>query len=418
MIHSEVQKISSCKQELTLRIGKEDLDPIREQQTKRVRKEVEFPGFRKGKAPIQLVKQRYSDVIEAYTMEAAVDQALRETIDEKELAVLGTPEAKKMDKTDEGGIETVIEFETYPEIEFKQYTGFDLTKDKYEVSDEHVNETLERLRREKADVYSVEGPIEKDHTVHMDMQELDESGVPIVGHKYENMKVRIGEGKFDPDLEEQLIGLKKGQEKDVEKVYPEDFPQKEYAGKRENYRVKINEIQEEELPELNDDFAKEYGEDIEKLDEFKKRIRERLEAEYSNQAEQRFIADLSQALLEANPFDLPTAMVERYLDNIVKDVQKQDSRASEDEIKQHYRNEAEFNLKWHYFREELAKKEGIEVTEEDVKTFLDKLENEKVREFYENNPSMLERAKDDIRLQKVVDFLRENNNITENEIKV
>ncbi len=418
MISTEIKKLSSSKKELTITIDKEELEPIREQQVKKVRRDVQIPGFRKGKAPVGLVKKTYGDHIEAYTMDAAIEAGLRDAAEKNELYIVGTPEAKKVDLNDDGGLVTVIEVETYPEIELQNYKGMELTKDVYVVTDKLVDDTIDRLRKEKAEITVVEGAAEEGHIVHMDMQELDEDGKPIAGKKYDNITVKIGEGKFDPDLEKQLIGLKSDEEKEIEKVYPEDFPQKEYAGKKERYLVKIKNIEQETLPELTDEFVKELGESFETVEDLKKATRENLEAHYKNESENRLSADLSQALVEANPFDIPDALVQDYLDRVVEDMKRQDPKLKEDMIRQHYQNEALFSLKWAYLREAIGKEENITVDEADEQKFFDELKEEKLVEIYKSNPQLMERVKEDIRNRKIYDFLIENSRITENEIKL
>ena len=418
MISTEIKKLSSCKKELTITIEKEDLEPIREQQTKRVRKDVQIPGFRKGKAPVGLVKKSYGEHIEAYTMDAAIEAGLRHAAEENKLYIVGTPEAKTMDMNDDGAFVTVIDVETYPEIEPQKYKGLDLTKDVYEVTEKLVDDTINRLRKEKAEITVVDGAAEENHIVHMDMQELGEDGKPLAGKKYENISVHIGEGKFDPDLEKQLIGLKADDEKEIEKTYPEDFPQKEYAGKRERYSVKIKNIEQESLPELNDEFVKDLGESFETIDDLRKATRENLEHHYLHESENRLSADLSQLLIEENAFDIPDSMVQDYLDRVVEDMKRQDPKLKEDMIRQQYQNEALFTMKWAYLREAIGKKENITVDESDEQKFFDELKEEKLAEVYKSNPQLMERVKEDIRNKKIFDFLIENSNVTENEIKL
>lgn len=418
MISTEIKILSSCKKELTITMDKEELDPLREKQLKKVQKDVQVPGFRKGKAPLNLVKRNYGDAVEAYTLDAAIEHGLRKSAEENELYIVGQPEAKKVDFNEEGSLISIIEVETFPEVELKKYKGLELTRDVYEVTDKLVDETIDRLRKEKAEVTVVDGKVEDGHVVHMDMQELDENGKPLEGKKYDNITVRVGEGKFDPELEKQLIGLANDADQEIEKVYPDDFPQKEFAGKKERYAIKIKNVEQETLPELDDEFAQEVGENFKTVDDLRKATLENLEHQYQQESENRLSADLSQGLVEENPFDVPDAIVQDYLDRVVADAKRQDPKLKEDMIRQHYQAESLFTLKWMYLREEIAKAEKIEVDEADEKKFLDELKEDKLRELYQSNAQLMERVKEDIRNKKVFDFLIENSKVKDNKIKL
>ncbi len=418
MITTEIENLSTCRKKLNITMPKEELEPIREKQIKRIQKEIQIPGFRKGRAPKQFIKKQYKDLIEAYMLEAAAEESFKQALAEHEIAVVDRPEAKKIEFNDNGDLVSVIEVDTYPEIELNKITGFDLVRDKYVITDKIVEETIDKMRREKAEIRSVEGPIEEGHLVVFDMQELDAGGIPIVGKKYSDVSIRVGEGRFDAELEKQLVGLKTAEEKQIIKEYPDDFPQKDYAGKKEYYQVSIKKVQEEILPELNEEFVAEVDENLKTVDELKEEVRKRLELEYKMEAENRFAADLTQKLLEANPFEMPEALVQNYLDHVVQDIKRRDPKLKEDDIRRHYRQEAEFTLKWHYLKEKIAKERQIKVEDEDINKFLDELNDEKVREFYEKNPDLLERVKEDILNRKITDYIVNNSKIKENEIKL
>jgi trigger factor len=418
MISSEVKRISNCKVDLTIKIQQEDLEPIRQKEINNVRREVQIPGFRKGKAPIGLIMRQYKDMIEAYTIDAAVNESLVEAEKQNNLVLVGTPEVKKIDHDDDKNMIVEIEAETYPEVEIKKVKGLKITKDKYIITDKAVDDTIDRLRREKAEISTVDEAAEKGMILTIDMQEVDDKGVEIVGKNYKDIEVRLGEGKFDPELEEQLIGVKSGEERQITKVYPDDFPQKDYAGKKEIYKVKVTKIQKEVLPELNEEFIESLNLDVKTPEELKKLTREQMEHHNTSEGEKRFGDDLTMLLLQENPFDVPDALVENYLNHIVEDVKKSNPQIKEDEIREYYKAEALNSLKWHYFRDQYAKDNDIKVDDSDVDKFYEELKDEKIKELYKSNPQYLSAVKEDILNKKIYDSIVSQLEVEENEIVI
>lgn len=416
---SEIKNLTSCRRELSFTIPKDELEAVREKQIRRVRKEVQFPGFRKGKAPIGVVKKNYADIIETYTLEEAVEESLKKVSMENDLIILGQAEAKKMEFSKDGDIEAVLEFDTHPDIELKEYKGLEFVRDKYIVTDKAVDDSILQLRRQKAEISVIDGPIEEGHKVTMDMQELDESGLPLVGKAYKDITIVMGEGRFDKELEDQLFGLKCDDEKTIEKIYPDDYPQKEIAGRKERYRITIKNVEQETLPELNDEFVKDLGDEkLKTVDDLRKAAKEELEKQHEAESEKRLSADIAQALVDKNPFDIPRVVLDDYLDYIINDVKSRDPKINEAEARQHYEPEALFNMKWRYLQDRIAAEEKIAVNEEDVKKFLDELKDEKIREIYQQNEQLMNQVRNDIFYRKIFDFLVQNSTIKENEIKL
>jgi len=418
MITTEIKKISNCRKELNIVMAKADLEPIREKELQKMRKTVQFPGFRKGKAPMHMIRKSYAQHVEAYTMESAVQEALEKAVVENEIKVVGMPDAKKVDFNDEGDLTMTIEVDTHPEVELQKYKGFKFIKDTYVIEDSFIDENINRVRKQHASRSEVDGKVANGNIILIDMQELDESGAPLVGKKYNDISITIGDGRFDPELEKQLIGLPKDRTSKVTKEYPKDYEQKEMAGKKEHYEITVKKIEAEELPELNEEFIQKINPNIKTVDEFKKFVAQNVENDYKRESENRFSQELSQKLIEENPFDVPDALIENYLDNMVQDIKRRDPKADERSLRDYYRNEAVSNMKWHYIKEQIAKDENIESNDKDVEEFLDKIDNEEIRKLYQDNAAALDEVKHSIKDRKVQDFLVENSKVNENEIKL
>ncbi len=407
MISAEVNVISTCKKGLKVTMDAGDLDAIREHQVKVVQQKVQLPGFRKGKAPLHMVKRNYAGTIEEYAIDEALQQAYQQAIIEKNITPYSEPVVKKLDFDDNKNLVVEYEIETTPEFELKKYKGIALEKTLYKIKDEDVEDTINHFRREKALVKAVDTAAKNGNFVTMDIQEVDENGVELVGKKYEGVRIKLGENQFDSDVEEQIVGMKSGEEKKVEKVVPEDHPNKEIAGKKENYLVKMARVEEEELPELNDEFAKEFSQGMETVDDLRRDVRKYLEEYWGQQAEQAFYNDMAHKLLQENEFDVPDAMVERYLDRIIEDARKKDKSINEASMRKNYRDQAVFNLKWYTLKDKIRDEEKVEVTDEDFEKHLADVEDEKMREFYRSNAQIKDRVMDDLSEKKVLEYLTE-----------
>jgi trigger factor len=416
MISSEIERISNCKVNLTIKIEEADLEPIREKEIKKVRRDVQIPGFRKGKAPLGLIMSQYKDMIEAYTVDAAINESLPEAEKQNDLVIVGTPELKKMDRDDDKNLIVNIEAEIYPEVEIKKVKGLEVTRDSYVITDKAIDDTIDRIRKEKADIVTVESAAESGMILTVNMQELDEEGKEIEGKKFTDVEVRLGDGKFDPELEEQLIGIKVDEEREITKIYAEDFPQKDYAGKKEIFKVLVTKIQKEILPELTEEFIEELNLEVKTHDELKKLTRSQMENQYTSEGEKRFGDDITMLLLQENPFDVPDVLVENYLDHIVADVKKKNPQIKEYEIREYYKEEALNGLKWHYFSDQYAKENDIKVEDADMEKFYDELEDEKIKELYKSNPQYESAIKDDILNKKIYDAIVSELKVEENEI--
>ncbi|KAA3610237.1 MAG: trigger factor [Calditrichaeota bacterium] len=418
MVTTEIKKISNCRKELNIVMAKADIEPIREKEILKVRKSVQFPGFRKGKAPLAMIKKSYGQHIEAYTMESAVQDALEKAVTENEIHIVGMPDAKKVDFNDDGDLTMTIEVDTYPDVELKNYKGFEFIKDKYVIEDSFVEENINRLRKQHATKTEAKGKVKDGQIVVIDMQELDQSGAPLKGKKYNDITISIGEGRFDPELEKQIIGLEKDKPTKISKEYPKDYAQKEMAGKKENYEITVKKIETETLPEVNDEFVKKVNPNAKNVEDFREQVSKSIQHDYEKEAENRFSQELSQKLIEENSFDVPDVLVENYLDNVIKDVKQRDPKADENSLREYYRTDSLANMKWHYIKEQVGKDENITVEDKDVEEFLEKIENEEIRKIYKENEAALNEVKHSIKDRKVHDFLVENSKIKENEVKL
>jgi trigger factor len=412
MVSTEVEKISSCKVGLQITMMAENIDSIRKEQEKVVQKEVQIQGFRKGKAPLNMVKSAYAGTIERNTLDEAMQQAFEAGLRENDLHPVGPPLVKNFEFDDDKNLKMEVEVEIYPEITLKKYKNFTFEKDLYKIDDSDVEDSINYIRKQKAVITPIDGPSSAGNFVTFSVQELDETGMPLIGKKYDDIRVQLGEGQFDPEIENQISGMKAGEERQIEKTYPTSAG-KELAGKTERYTVTMQKVEEEELPELSNEFVEQLNFNIKTVDDLKVKVRDELEHRWGQESEQKFYHQVVQELLHENPFDVPDAMVDKYLEQILDDIRKKDQNINEEEVKKQYRADATFNIKWYHLKDKIAETEKIAATEEDFKTFLENIEEESIRSLYNANDEIKQRAMNDIFEKKVFDFLVNNSKVKE-----
>jgi len=412
MITSQVTNLSSCKKKLDITVPATEIDQIREQEIRQMQKNAEIQGFRRGKAPLSMVLKLFQGTIERNTIDHALQHGFEHGLKEHKIVPVGDPVVRKFDFDDDKNLVMEVEVETYPEIDLKKYKGLKIEKEVYSITDDDVYDSILYIRRQKATVSQVDGHAEEGHFITINMQEVDVGGVPLVGKKYEDVRVQLGKGEFDPDIENALMGLVKGDEKIVEKEYPQNFEQKQFAGKMERYRVTVQKVEQEELPELNDDFVQSLNyENTVTVDQLRELVKKQLELQYGQRAEEQFYHQFAHELLQQNPFDIPEAVVNRYLDEIVDDIIRRQKDVDEEEVRRAYRTDAVFNVKWFYLKEKIAEVEQIKAENEDFDKYLAGLTDDKVRELYLANKDLKKRIMNDIFEKKLFDFIVANSKI-------
>jgi trigger factor len=412
-----VENINSYSKKLKVDISSQELTPLEQQILRNYQRRSEIPGFRPGKAPLNIVKKRHGDLIQQELIEEALRMFYRKALEEAKIIPVAEGKITNLTFADiQSGMQIEIEVEVEPEIELKKYKGLKVEKDIVEVTDEMVGSALEQLRERYATIKEVD-QAEQGHYVYFNAQELDSGDVPLVGKKYENLQANLGKGEFDQDIEIQLNGVRKGEKRIVRKEIPADPTDKKSQPQVTSLEIHVIKIEEKEFPELNDDFVKNLDdENIADLKQLKERIYKNIELDIANRSEQIFQQRLIDELLKENPFEVPPTMVENYLQEMIKDIEKQSKEKSIDEesLRKEYRASAIHNLRWHFLKKKLIQSEKISVSDEEA---LSMIENsgldEKVKKQAKNDQHYLGHLKEDLLERKTIEILKNNAEITE-----
>ncbi|WP_203361582.1 trigger factor [Bacillus sp. REN10] len=418
------EKLEGNQGVLTVEVDAETVSNGLDAAFKKVVKTINVPGFRKGKMPRAMFEKRfgveslYQDALDFILPEAygkAIEEAGIEPVDRPEIDI------EQMEKGKELIFKATVTVK--PEVKLGEYKGLEVEKMSTEVTEEDVQNELTSLQKRHAElVVKEDGKIEADDTVVLDFEGFVD-GEAFEGGKAENYSLVIGSGTFIPGFEDQLIGMATGEEKDVEVTFPEEYHAAELAGKPAVFKVTIHEIKSQELPELNDEFAKETDEAAETLAELKEKIQKRLEEQKKNEAEQTLRDTLVEKAVENVEVDLPEVMVETEIDRMLQeftqnlsmqgmnlDLYYQFSGQSETDLRNQMKENAETRVRTSLTLEAIAVAENLEVTEEDVEQELAKM-SEQFNLPVEDIKKALgstEGMKGDLKIRKAVEFLVEN----------
>lgn len=407
---------------LEFKIEAEKFDEAMKKVYTKTAKYFNVPGFRKGKAPMHMVEKMYGpEIFYEDTFNELVPGIFEEELKNNNIEAVSRPDIdiKQIGKGQELIFTAVIQ--TKPEVKLGKYKGIEIKKIEYNVSDDDVNHELEHMQEKNARLVSVERPV-KDGDITVIDFEGSIDGVPFDGGKAENHELTIGSKQFIPGFEDQIIGMKLDEEKDIKVTFPEDYFSKDLAGKEAVFKVKLHEIKEKELPKLDDDFAKDTSE-FETLAELKKSIKEKLEEENKHRAKHETENAVIEAVADAVELDIPSGMIETEIDNMVKDVEGRLSYQglnleqylkimgkTMEEFRKQYEEQAQKTVKIRLVLEAIQKDLDVKVEEKEIK---DKIKE--MSEAYSRKPEELEQneqfknyIEENLKYEKTIDFLVEN----------
>ena len=304
---------------LTIEITKAEFEAAKDKAFKKTGKNITVPGFRKGKAPRKMIEKLYGEGVffeEAFNI--IYLDAMEMAVEKSGIKPVGRADVDLGDPAEEGGLTIIAKVPVEPEVELGEYKGIEVEKETVKVLQADVKAELNRMAQRNARTETVERKAKKNDTVDIDFEGFVD-GVPFEGGKAEHHELTLGSGAFIPGFEDQLIGCKAGDEKDVVVTFPEEYHAKELAGKEATFKCKVHKVEETILPEIDDEFAKDVSDTCETLDDLKKEITERLKAERQEAADNAFEEKVLDAVIDGMKADIPAAMIDSQVDTIVQD---------------------------------------------------------------------------------------------------
>lgn len=421
----KVEKVENKANEIKLEftVEAQKFDEAIQDVYKKNAKYFNIPGFRKGKAPFKMVEKTYGiQIFYEDAFNEIAGEVYAKGLEDNKIEAVSKP---KIDIIQiEAGKDLIFTavVQTKPEVTLGKYKGIELKKVEYNVSDEDVNHELEHIAEHNARLVSVEDrAVENGDITIIDFEGFID-GKAFEGGKAENHELEIGSGKFIPGFEEQIIGMKIDEDRDIKVTFPKDYPAKELEGKEAIFKIKLHEIKKKELPEINDEFAKDASE-FDTLDEWKKSIREKLEKANTSKAKFETEDNAIEEVCKDSKVDIPSGMIETQIDNMEQDISSRLSYQgmkldqylqmigkTKQEFRDEYKEEAEKQVKRNLVLEAIMKDAEIEATKEEVETKIKEMADiyGKKEEEIKENAQLIKYVEETIKTEKTIQYIVDN----------
>ena len=424
------EKLEKSMVELQFSIDAETFKAAVNNAFKREGKKYAIPGFRKGKAPRHMIEKMYgSDIFHYDAVNDLFPEAYEAAVKEAKIDVVGRPDPEVVSMSEADGVVLKVKVAVKPEVELGEYAGLTVTKEAKNVNEADVDAEVKRMQDRNGRLLTREGAAENGDTVDIDFEGFVD-GKAFEGGKAEHYSLVLGSGSFIPGFEDQVVGHSAGEEFDVNVKFPEEYGAAELAGKDATFKIKLHEVKYKELPTLDDDFAKDVSE-YDTLDELKDSIRNNIKTNLDKQAEQKVENDLMDQVIANTKADIPDAMVDSRIDELVQDfeyrISQQGLKLADylkymgmniEQFRAQFKEQADKQVKMRLAMEAIVAKEGItasdEEFEEEVKRIADayKMEADKVKSIVDAAA-----VKADLAINKAIDFVKEKANVVTAEPK-
>ncbi|HZJ57111.1 MAG TPA: trigger factor [Clostridia bacterium] len=426
---ANVERLENSKVKLEIEVDAKQFDEAMQKSYLKNRGRISIPGFRKGKAPRQIIERYYGEGIFyedalAETLPTIYDEA----VEEHELFPVDQPDFDVVQIGDGQDLIFTAEVAVKPEVVLGQYKGIEINKVEYNVTDQDIDDQLERSREQNARWITVEDrSVEEGDRITLDYKGYVD-GEAFEGGTAENQTLEIGSGQFIPGFEEQLVGMDAGSEGEVKVTFPEEYHSEDLKGKDAIFEVKVHEIKEKELPELDDEFIKDISE-FDTVEEYRADLKERMDEDAARRGKSEMENLLLRKIVENMEADVPEVMIEREIDTSIREM---DTRmryqgmdlnsylgmigSSMDNFRSDMSDEANHRVRLQLALEQINKEEAIEATDEDVEKEYNtiaeeyKLDLDEVKKRYEGQEDGLRHS---LSIQKTIDFLMEQAVIVE-----
>jgi trigger factor len=422
----------SWSRRLSITVPNERVRRTRQRVASQISGRARLPGFRPGKVPAGILEKRFGPAIEQETLDQLIQEAFRDALQTENLQPITQGKVDNVEYDGDSDLTFEVEFEVRPEIEIARVSGFSVSRPQSEVGDNEVENVIERLREERAEWSRIDGDAAPDLgqrvTVEITVlesavetgQETPETGEP---RRY---RFVLGAGQAIPNVEEAILTLKPGESGEFNVSFPDDFPDETRRGQKQKLRIELFEIEQQDFPEIDDDFARAVGE-FENVEMLRERILQDLQEDARRRGDAEVRRQLIDLILQANPFELPQSMVERYLDHMTghshadgegeRHHHTPEEEARIAQMREALRPEAEWSLKRLMVVDRIADQQQIRASQDEIDARIAALAEQHGRSESEvwlqlEKSGQLEQLEREITEQKVFEHLEAENTVT------
>ena len=415
-----VEDVGTQTKKMKIVLPKEEVSKELDAGFSKIKNDAKIKGFRRGKVPRHILERTYGQQVRAEVAEKLVQATYFDAVEKEKLDVVAHPEIKTPVFEQDGSFSYEAEVDTRPEFELQDYKGLEIEKEKITVTDVEIDTEIEGLRKEIAPLRSVEDrAAQESDIVIVDFDGFHE-GEQMKQVHGENVNVDIGTGRHGQEFENKLIGMKKGEESAVEVDFTADSPNPLLAGKKVEFRIKINDIKERVLPELDDDFAKDAGEEFDSFAALRQHFSEKILAEKEQALEGDISDRIMQKLIEANQFEVSSRLVQYEINEYIKQTEEtlqkggltlEAAGINRAEAEERYRETAVKRVRGDFILKRIAEKEELKVLDDDLNKGFDRIAKQynmtvpEVKGYFKSRDDMLPFI-NELLNEKILKFLR------------
>ena len=416
-----VNEVGGLTKKLKIVLPKEEVSKELDAGFRKIKNEAKIKGFRRGKVPRHILEQKYGQQVRAEVAEKLVQATYFDAVEKEKLDVVAHPEIKTPVFEEDGSFSYEAEVDTRPQFELQDYKGIEIEKEEVVVTKEEIDSEIEKLRKEMAPLRSVEDRAAKESDIVIVDFDGFHEGEQMKQVHGENVNVDVGTGRHGQEFENKLVGMKKGDESSVEVDFSSETPNPVLAGKKVEFRIKVNDIKERVLPEFDDEFAKDVGEEFESLELLRSHIREKIKVEKEQSLEGTISDRIMDKLIGANQFDVPARLVQYEINEYINQTEQTLKRGgltleaagiNKAEAEERYHETAVKRVRGDFILKKIAELEDIKVLDDDLDNGFARIAKQynmtipEVKGYFKSRDDMLPFI-NELLNEKILKFLRE-----------